>query len=177
MDEERRDDALIDEALRALRAELSVAPSPDFQARVRARLAPRRAPAMRWGWAVPAVAAAALVAALVWPRSQRTVPGAATAVEPSAPPPSTAGPEPTGEAPGPPPRPSFRRRFPAPERALVPAGEATRIARDAASVRERPFASDTLPHSDPSEPLAEPAPLEVAPLDTTPLVPDEGSMR
>ncbi len=184
MDEERSDGELstADEALRVLRAELSVAPSPGLEARVRTRIAERRAPRLRWAWLLPAAAVAILaVGVLVWLRSQRPVAGPAITVRSPARPPSTAGPGPVAERPveRPPvahvPRPA--RRAADPVRPLVPVGEDMRIARYAVSVRQHPFETESLPLSDPSQPLAEPAPIEVVPLDTVPLVPDEGSIR
>lgn len=187
MDDERSDDAVsaADEALDALRAELSVAPSPDFHARVRARVARPRA-ARRWGWIVPALAAAVLlIAAIVWMRAPRIDRTPSVARETPAPPPGAADGTP---APTPPaePVPEPRRRAaprtasqPAiePIRPIVPPGEELRLARYVASVRQRPFEADTLPESDPRELLADPAPIEIAPLKTAPLVPEEGSLR
>ncbi len=188
MDDERRDDALsaADEALDALRAELSVAPSPDFHARVRTRIAERRPPAHGWGWIVPALAAAVLlIAVIVWMRAPLSDRTPTAAVETPAPLSRAAD---TMPAPTPPaePVPEPRRRAaprtasrPAiePIRPIVPPGEELRLARYVASVRQRPFEADTLPESDPRELLGDPAPIEIAPLKTAPLVPDEGSIR
>lgn len=184
MDDERSDDALsaADEALRALRAELSVAPSPDFQARVRARVARPRA-ARRWGWIVPALAAAVLlIAAIVWMSTPRSERRPTVAAETPTPPTVAVEPDPPSAPADPvlPPRRAVARavaRGIEPIRPIVPPGEELRLARYVASVRQRPFEADTLPESDPRELLADPAPIEIAPLKTAPLVPEEGSLR
>jgi hypothetical protein len=179
MAEDGHDDGMsaADEALRTLRSELQVAPSVGFEARVRERIAPRRVRAPRWAWALPLAAAALLaISVLVVMRgSERTGPTVASTA-----PPPVATRVPVVEPPAvdrhSAPRPPQRR---APARPavepLVPEGEASRIARYAASVRERPLQAEMLP--DPREPLPDPAPIEITPLDTTPLVPDEGSLR
>jgi hypothetical protein len=184
MAEEPDDDALTaaDDALDVLRAELSVAPSPDFAARVRARVAQRPQPAMRWRWLVPAAAAALLLAgAIAWMRETRSGRAPSVAVESPAPPPTVAERPPAPSSTAEPARAArttvarvAARRAPEP---IVPPGEEMRIARYVASVQKWPFESETLPRSDPQEPLADPAPIEVAPLQTAPLVPDEGSLR
>lgn len=187
MAEERRDDEMsaADEALRVLRVELSVAPSPGFQARVRARIAQRRKPAARWGWLVPAAAAAVLlIGVIVWMRAHRTDRTPSVAVETPATPTvvdETPAPTPSAEPVRAPRRAAAPRTAARPAieplRPLVPPGEEMRIVRYAASVRRRPFQADTLPESDPEKPLADPAPIVIAPLETAPLVPDEGSLR
>lgn len=185
MDDERSDDALstADEALRLLRAELSAAPSPDFQARVRARLAQPRG-GRRWGWIVPALAAAVLlVAAIVWMRAPRSDHAPTVAVETPAPP-AVANQTPAPAPPVEPVRPPRRDGVPRtvarrlePVRPLVPPGEEGRIARYAASVQRWPYAAERLPESDPQALLADPAPIEILEIETAPLVPDEGSHR
>ncbi|HET9316886.1 MAG TPA: hypothetical protein VFQ51_14940, partial [Vicinamibacteria bacterium] len=75
MSEEHDDLSAADEALRVLRADLSVSPSPDLAARVRARVAAPRQAAPRWRWLVPAAAVAVLViGAVVWMRLARREP-------------------------------------------------------------------------------------------------------
>jgi hypothetical protein len=182
--EEPDDLSAADEALRALREELRVAPSADFQARVRARIEQPREPALRWVWLVPAAVAVLLIGVAAWLLAPRTN-GPAVAVESPAPAPVvTATPlaPPTSVTPAPV-RPSpvrtTRRARPLAEpiRPLVEPGEEARIARYVASVRHRPLDAETLAESDPHRPLVEPAPIELDPLDTAPLVPDEGSPR
>jgi hypothetical protein len=183
--EERDDLTAADEAMRVLRAELSVSPSPDLAARVRSRLAPRREPWRAWGWLVTAAAAVLLIGSIVWMRTSRVERPPAVAVVSPAPPPTVASetpaPAPSTEPVLAPRRPAARRtlaRQPiAPVRPIVPPGEEMRIARYAESVRRMPFAADALPESDPRELLADPAPIEIVPLKTAPLVPDEGSLR
>ena len=180
MAEERSDDALsaADEALDALRAELRATPSPDFQARVRQRIAGRRTRARRWVWLLPA--AAALVAVFVMLRGARQERGPATAV--ARPPVPTEAP--TRAMPSPRPTAAAARtthRVAArpvvePVRPLVPRGEGMQIARYVAKVRARPFADESLPYSDPSTPLVQPAAIASAPLQITP-VREEGSPR
>jgi hypothetical protein len=194
MDEGRRDDALsaADEALRTLRAELSVEPSPDFRARVRMRVAERPIRTPRWTWLVPAAAAAALVLAglVVARRGPRTGPALIKVVESPAPARQATEPKPSEPVSSEPrsierPPSTVRAARPAIARRdakevvepLVPPGEGARIARYVASVSRRPFAPETLPVADPEEPLADPAPIEIVPLDVAPLVPDEGSPR
>ena len=186
MPEERDDLSAADEALRVLRADLSVAPSPDFAARVRARVAAPPEPGRRWRWLVPAAAAAVLlIGAVVWMRLAGRLPAPIVAVELPAPPTTIAKAAP---APTPSPEPvRAARRVAAPDtaapraivrvRAIVPPGEEMRIARYVASVRRWPHEADTLPESDPWKPLAEPAPIAIAPISVAPLVPDEGSPR
>jgi hypothetical protein len=184
--EEHDDLSAADEALRVLRSELSVAPSPDLQTRVRARIAQRREPATPWGWLVPAAAAAVLlIGVMVWMRTHRTDRTPDVAVESPAPPPTVAhqtpAPTPSAEPVRAPRRAAAPRTAARPAiepiRPIVPPGEEMRIARYVASVRRRPFEADTLPESDPRVLLAEPAPIGIAPLSTAPLVPDEGSPR
>jgi hypothetical protein len=186
---ERRDDPLgtADEALAALRSELSIVPSPDFQARVRQRIEQRGAGGRSWTWILSAAAAVALVTVVVFAvlRDRRTEPSPTIAAGPSAPPavPSADVPSATVPSDAAPPatdrhvRLAVARRPAAPVQPLVPSGEATRIARYVASVRVRPFADESLPYADPGAPLAERPALESAPLTVTPLVQEEGTNR
>jgi hypothetical protein len=194
--EEHDDLSAADEALHTIREELRVEPSPQLAADVRARIAGRRIGSRRLRWILPMAAALVLAAggALVLLRDRPGHVSRATDAAPSAKPPSPAV-EPIAPASEIEPATPARNVKPAaaatasvpiragirpeirPVQAIVPAGEEARIARYAESVRQRPFEADTLAESDPRELLTDPAPIEIAPLKTAPLVPDEGSLR
>lgn len=197
MPEERPDDDLsaADEALRTLRDELRVEPSPQLAADVRARIAGRRIGSRPLRWILPAAAALVLAAggALLPLRREPGLVGPAAEVAPPTKAPSPAV-EPIAPANEVEPATPARDVEPAaatarvpiragirPEirsvKAIVPPGEEERIARYAASLRRLPYNAEELPALDPGEPLPDPAPIDVALLDTTPLVPDEGSLR
>ena len=195
--EERPDDELsaADEALRTLREELRVEPSPQLAADVRARIAVRRIGSRPSRWILPLAATLVLAAggALLLSRREPGPVGPATEVAPSTKPPTPAGGpiapasevepatparevKPAAATAGLPIRAGIRPEIRSVQ-AIVPAGEEVRIARYAASLRRRPLDAEALPALDRSEPLPDPAPIDVALLDTTPLVPDEGSLR
>ena len=158
---------------RDLQALLRVEPSPDFMAGVRARI--EQAPPARsaWWWLAPALAAG--VAALLLARAAtRTAPAPPETPRAIAAAPPRPGPplSPAG-APAPlarltAPRP---RRAPAPPEVIVPPdGERALLAFVAAANargarRVAPLTASTAA----DEPLAPPAPIDIAPLETPPL--------
>jgi len=185
----RRALALVDSELAELR---SAEPSPELAVRIRSAVAASGAEQAKpagWPWAALAAAAALLVAVAVVVRFGATPARQVTAGRPAPP----ASVTPTPEAPAPAtaaattepaaaPRPSPRSETGRPERpartaptepeVLVPPGEAEALLRFAASLQQRGVSRDSLLVADLTAPLAEPAGLEIRPLEIVPLDPD-----
>jgi hypothetical protein len=170
MDGHERNDALTDSSLdREIASMLAVEPSPEFLARVRARVAEEPEPnTWRWSWVVATAGAVAvaIVTVIVWP-SPESVPASdaavpsprvAEAVETIAPPPSSIAPSPRRAQP---PTASARRLAAAPDRGIdidlpevvIAENEVKTFASLVASIRQSRFAAAVPEVPNPDTPL------------------------